>query len=76
MLEAATWTRYRHRQRSDIEYDVEVSADGTPLTHLIKSESYHLIRTIHNLSHHEEAHQPAYTYMPTERFLDVYEKTA
>jgi glycerophosphoryl diester phosphodiesterase len=75
--QGATWARYRHRERPDIEFDVEVSARGNLVVRhepISGEPCYHRIRTIRNLSHHEEAHQPAYTYMPTDRFLNVYER--
>lgn len=75
--QGATWVRYRHRERHDIEFDVEVSGgDGLPFIRPepISGEPCYRVRTIRNLSHPEESHQAAYTYMPQEKFLSVYVK--
>ncbi|QIN79642.1 hypothetical protein GBA65_15155 [Rubrobacter marinus] len=71
------WRRYRHRDRPEIEYDVEIFAsNGSLVVHTAptKGEPCFRVRTIRNLSFREEAHRPAYTYMPTEGFLEVYER--
>ena len=76
-IEEATWIRYRHRERLEIEYEVESDPDTCePLPFVFRGEVCHRIRTIRNLSYPEEVHQPAFTMMPAEGLLDVYERVA
>lgn len=76
--QGTSWARYGHRGRPEIEYDVEVESDSGRLTAFLMPEGGYCfrIRTIKNHSHHEEAHRPAYTYMPAEHFFEIYERAA
>ncbi len=70
-----TWTRYRHRERPEIEYEVELREGwGRPLAAPFNGEPCYRIRTIKNHGHHEEIHQPAFTYMPADKFIELYER--
>ena len=70
------WARYRHREKPEIEYDVEIFASNRSLIVHTKpmTEPCFRIRTIKNHFKEEEIHQPAYTYMPTEEFTEIYER--
>ncbi len=74
-----TWARYRHREKPEIEYEVEArAASGEPIVQFepTGSEPCHRIRTIKNHGHYEEAHQPAFTYMPADKFTELYGRVA
>jgi len=72
----ANWIRYRHRERPEIEYDVACYPipGGGPISSEFKGERCFHIRTVRNISFAEEVHQPAYTMMPANKFIDTYEK--
>ena len=69
-----TWVRYRHRTRPEIEFDVACYPGGGPISEEFNGESCFLVRTICNHAFAEEVHQPAYTKMPADVFLDVYQR--
>ena len=52
------------------------SPGGGPISEEFKGETCYRIRTIRNLANPEEVHQPAYTFMPADQFLELYEPVA
>jgi len=68
------YVRYTHRERPDIEYDVESSYPyGGPVPYVFNGESCYQVRTIRNVSFAEEVHQSERTMMPSRHFFDFYE---
>lgn len=79
MSENEEWVRYRHKTNRAIEYDVAchwLIVPSAGISQMFKGEWCFRIRTVRNLAHFEEVHQPAYTMMPADKFFEIYEVAA
>lgn len=76
--EKSSWVRYRHKSNRAIEYDVACYSitQGGPISTEFHGEQCFRIRTVRNISLPEEIHIPAFTEMPAEKFLEIYEVAA